>query len=109
MTSNYRLRYEMVKPVISKIYSQKLLVDNHFSGSDDSTSLESIKQAYDYMSECDTYLRSFDVKDNLLTYPIQRIARLNELSTVELLKEYGNVLSRIGQPFDFTKSDCATG
>ena len=108
MTPNYRLRYEMVKPVISKIYSQKLLVDNHFSGSDGSTSLESIKQAYDYMSECDTYLRSFDVKDNLLTYPIQRIARLNELSTVELLKEYGNVLSRIGQPFDFTKSDCAT-
>ena len=109
MTSNYRLRYEMVKPVISKIYSQKLLVDNHFSGSDGSTSLESIKQAYDYMSECDTYLKSFDIKDNWLTYPIQRVARLNELSTVELLKEYGNVLSRIGQPFDFTKSDCATG
>ena len=105
MTPNYRLRYEIVKTVIAKIYSQKLLVDNHFSGSDVSTALEAIKQAYDYMSECDTHMRSFDVKDNLLTYPIQRVARLNELSTVELLKEYGNVLSRIGQPFDFTKSE----
>ena len=106
MTPNYRLRYEIVKAELSKVYNQKLLVDNHFVGLDGSTDLASIKEAYNYVSECDSYMKSFCIKDNLLAYPIQRIARLNELSTVELLNEYGNVLSRIGQPFDFTKSDC---
>lgn len=28
----------------------------------DSLTIEQVKQAYDYISECDTYLRSFDIK-----------------------------------------------
>ena len=85
------------------------MVDNHFSGSDASSDLSSIKEAYEALSGYDPYMTLFNLKDNMLIYPIQRVARLNELSTVELIKEYGNVLSRIGQPFDFTKSECAKG
>lgn len=33
------------------------------------------------------------------------ITRLNELNTIDLLKEYGNMSSRVGHPFDFMKKD----
>lgn len=107
MTPNYIKRYEIIKGLFSKIYSQKLLLDNHFNYSNDTTDLAEIKEAYDSLLQYDNSLKLFDIKDGLMTYSVRRIARLNELSTVELLKEYGNVLSRVGQPFDFMKSDCA--
>lgn len=107
MTPNYNKRYEIIKGLFSEIYSQKIMLDNYFDNSDDSIKLEEVKESYAFLSKCHNDLKLFVIKDGLMSYPVKRIARLNELSTVELLKEYGNVLSRVGQPFDFMKSDCA--
>lgn len=40
--------------------------------------------------------------DQIPVTTVRRIARLNELTTIDIVKEYGIALSRIGHPFDFS-------
>lgn len=46
--------------------------------------------------------KKFDSIEIAISFPVRRIARLNELTTIDIVKEYGIALSRIGHPFDFS-------
>lgn len=107
MSSNYIKRYETIRLMFSEIYRNKILVDQHFDGSETEDHREITKEAYCSLSKFDNTLQQYSLKDDLMVFPFRRIARLTELITVGLLKEYGNVLSRVGQPFDFIKANCS--
>ena len=61
----------------------------------------------DYMYNNISYNNLIDrdeyCNDTAISFPVRRICRLNELTTIDIIKEYGIMLSRIGQPFDFYK------
>lgn len=104
MSPNYINRYEIIRLMFSKIYQNKLVVEQHFDDSKSEDHREIAKEAYCYLSKLDNALQQYELKDTLMVFPFRRIARLTELITVELIKEYGNVLSRVGQPFDFMRT-----
>ena len=54
-------------------------------------------------------MKKFDNAEIAIAYPVQRIARLNELITIDIVKEYGIALSRIGHPFDFSEAVPTSG
>lgn len=64
-------------------------------------SYECAKTAYETIVTIDPYLKKFEVIDNQLTYPIKRVCRLSELVAIDIVRQYGVTLSRIGHPFDF--------
>ena len=76
-TDNFRIRYEKIKDMFTDIIVNKEKMDAH--------------------------IKEYHMEGSVLSYQICRIARLNEMYTIGLLKEYGNVLSRVGHPFDYMK------
>ena len=55
-----------------------------------------------YLEGVDSNMKKFDSIEIAISFPVRRIARLNELTTIDIVKEYGIALSRIGHPFDFS-------
>ena len=100
-TSNYKMRYEILIRLFAEVYQNKIMFEKFVDQDDKNTDIDKIKKAYTYLLNLDGILKDFIIEDSLMVYPIQRIARLNEHYTVELLNEYGHVLSRVGGPFDF--------
>lgn len=77
-------------------------IDESFlSGGADITA-EDAKAAYEYLEGVDSNMKKFDSIEIAISFPVRRIARLNELTTIDIVKEYGIALSRIGHPFDFS-------
>lgn len=103
-TKNYTERHKIISSMLSDLYKKKQVVDEFWRHHKEIDDIAEIKVAYDCLLSCDGILNNFEVDGNSITYPVQRVARLNESNTISLLKEYGNVLSRVGQPFDFAKS-----
>lgn len=103
---NYQKRLTEILHLIHEIQKNKTIVDNQISG-EISQEKDIVQTAYAAFIKTDAFMNSFDIHDNKLSYSVQRIARLNELCTVDLLKEYGNTLSRVGQPFDFLMNSAA--
>lgn len=106
-TVNYTKRFRNVFDKINEIKSRKILLTSFF---DDNCveSKEKIKEAYEYLEGINLWLKNFEIGDNRISFPICRISRLNELTTVEIVNNYASISSRIGQPFDFLKSnDCS--
>lgn len=99
---NYQKRLAKILQLINEVHKNKTIIDNQING-EISQKKEIVQTAYAAFIKTDAFMNSFDVHDNKISYSIQRIARLNDLCTVDLLKEYGNTLSRVGQPFDFLK------
>ena len=100
-TSNYRIRFGEVLTNIKKVQSSKAALDSFLAGGKD-VSAEDAKAAYTYLESLDPNLKSFETIGIAISFPIHRIARLNELTTIDIVKEYGIALSRIGHPFDFS-------
>ena len=90
--------------MLSDLYKKKHTIDEFFRHHKEIDNIAEIKDAYNCLLSCDGIFNNFKDDGNSITFPIQRVARLNELNTISLLKEYGNVLSRVGQPFDFLKT-----
>lgn len=102
-TSNFKNRYKSIKQLFFEVYKSKSILDEFWKHHDKKLDIENLKKAYDYLLTADTNIKNFNINGTLMIYPVQRISRLNELTTIDLLKEYGNILSRVGQPFDFIK------
>lgn len=103
-TENYIERHKIISSMLSDLYKKKQVVDEFWGRHKEIDDIAEIKATYDYLLSCDGILSHFEVAGNSVVFPVQRVARLNELNTISLLKEYGNVLSRVGQPFDFLKT-----
>lgn len=102
-TINYSKRYKDILTLFSEVLKNKQIIDNFLSGNKSEKNTEEIKNAFSYLWNCDSAIKKFEFNGSSLSFPIQRIARLNELNTIDLLKEYGNMSSRVGHPFDFIK------
>lgn len=102
-TSNFNKRHKIISSILSDLYNKKQVIDKFFENYKETDDISEIKKAYDCLLVSDGFLNKFGIDGNSIFFPVQRLARLNELNTISLLKEYGNVLSRVGQPFDFLK------
>lgn len=60
------------------------------------------KNVYETIINMDSYLKKFEEIDNKLIYPIKRVCCLSELVAIDIVRQYGVTLSRIGHPFDFS-------
>ena len=101
-TGNYRIRFAEVFNTVMGIQTSKDILNTFLSGKTGTTA-EEVKVAYEYLESLNPNIKRFNIIDGVMSFPVQRIARLNELTTIEIVKKYGIILSRIGQPFDFTE------
>lgn len=106
-SNNYRNRFVEVFRTIKKIHTNKLKLNSFLTGTSD-VAAKDAQHAYEYLENIDPIMKRYDTAEITISFPVRRIARLNELTTVDIVKEYGIVLSRIGHPFDFSKTyqDC---
>ena len=104
-TSNYKKRYEIITKIFSKVYRNKHILDKLLDYHTSEEDVVEAKDAYAYLLKSDSDIKAFEINGTSMMYPVQRVSRLNELHTVGLLNEYGHILSRVGQPFDFLKDD----
>lgn len=100
-TSNYRIRFGEVLKFVKAIQSSKAKLDSFWSG-DPGITIGDAKAAYEYLESLDPHMKKYDTAEIAISFPVRRIARLNELTTIDIVKEYGIALSRIGHPFDFS-------
>lgn len=100
-TNNYRIRFGEVLETTKAIKINKEKLASFLDGETD-ISAEDAKAAYEYLERLDPHLKRFDTAGVAISFPVRRIARLNELTTIDIVKEYGIALSRIGHPFDFS-------
>ena len=91
-TNNYRIRFGEVLETVKALQNSKKKLDLFFSGKGN-VSLEEARIAYNYLEILDPNLKSFETIDVAVSFPVQRIARLNELTTIDIVKEYGIVMS----------------
>lgn len=105
-TSNYRLRFAQVLETITAIQRSKAALDSFMSDKTNVTRADA-KSAYEHLERLDPNMKNFNSDGTMLSFHVQRIARLNELTTIDIVKEYGIALSRIGHPFDFSGSKSA--
>ena len=105
-TNNYRIRFAEVLEIIRVIQNSKVKLDSFLSGDTDVTAKDA-KDAYEYLESLDPNMKRFDNAEVAVSFPVRRILRLNELTTIDIVKEYGIALSRIGHPFDFSDATSA--
>lgn len=99
-TINYSERFRKVFNQLMEIHVNKTILQKFWSDHS-SIPLEEAYKAHDKLEGTDPNLKRYDTFGNIISFPVKRICRLNELTTIDIIKEYGVVLSRIGQPFDF--------
>lgn len=104
-TINYLNRHKAISVLFSEVLKSKQIIDKFLSNYKVEKNTEEIKKALSYLSNCNSAIKNFELNGSSLSFPVQRIARLNELNTIDLLKEYGNMSSRVGHPFDFIKKE----
>ena len=100
-TNNYKLRFGEVLNNVKNIQKSKAIIDS-FLNKGASVSARDAKDAYGFLESLDPNLKKYDSVGIAISFPVSRIARLSELMTIDIVKEYGIVLSRIGHPFDFS-------
>lgn len=100
-TNNYRIRFAEVLETVKAIQSRKKTLDAFFTCKTKVAAKDAI-EAYSYLESIDPNLKNYENAEVAISFPVQRIARLNELTTIDVVKEYGIALSRIGHPFDFS-------
>ena len=76
---------------------------NDFLSGKTGVAAEDAKVAYEHLESLDPNMKKYDNVKETISFPVRRITRLNELTTIDVVKEYGITLSRIGHPFDFTE------
>lgn len=103
-TDNFRLRFYEVHRKLKEIHFNCTILKNFW----EDTSVVSVESAHDAntaLEGVDPNLKRFESIDMLMSFPVKRLCRLSELTTIDIIKEYGVMLSRIGQPFDFINDD----
>lgn len=99
-TVNYQARFYKVLEIITQIHSNRTLLQK-FWEDPSSVSSEDACKAHIQLDKINPNLKEYDTLDTIISFPVKRLCRLNELTTIDIIKEYGVMLSRIGHPFDF--------
>ncbi len=102
-TVNYQARFYKVLERISTIHYNRMLLQR-FWEDPSSVPCEAAHNAQDQLDRIDPSLKEYEALDNRVLFPVKRVCRLNELTTIDIIKEYGIMLSRIGHPFDFANN-----
>lgn len=100
-TNNYGIRFAEVLETTRAIQRSKAKLDSFFAG-ETAVTTEDAKAAYEYLENLDPNMKKYYNAEVAISFPVRRIARLSELTTIDIVKEYGIALSRIGHPFDFS-------
>ncbi len=100
-TLNYNKRVRFVINIIKQIYESKVTLMKYWEGREE-VSIECAKAVCETLANVDPCLKNFDIIDGTITYQIKRICRLNEMVAIDIVRQYGVTLSRIGHPFDFS-------
>lgn len=97
---NYRLRFYNVLEMLSKIHNDRIVLQNYW---DNPSSIPVVNalEAHARLDSINPNLKNYTTNDTTISFPVSRVCRLNELTTIDVINEYGTMLSRIGQPFDF--------
>ena len=98
---NYKKRFENVLNQFIKIHSNLTLLEKYWEDPS-SIDIEKAHTAHLELDKIDSNLKTYTFDGNTLSFPIKRVCRLNELTTIDIIKEFGVMLSRIGHPFDFS-------
>ncbi len=101
-SKNFNKRLKIICVHLKAINESKSTIER-LIGKDAEISEEAARAAYATLLSEDSFLKNYTISKNKLCYPVQRICRLDELTTIDIVKDYGIVLSRIGHPFDFLK------
>lgn len=99
-TDNYRLRFGKVLERVGEVHTNRTLLQK-FWDDPSSVSTEDAYKAHIALDDVDPNLKKYNFVDSCISFPVKRICRLSELTTIDIIKRYGAMLSRIGQPFDF--------
>jgi len=99
---NFNKRILAVIERIKTVYENKTLLDKHIKMNGDISNDDFLSAISDLVCES-PLLTEYTFEGERLVYPIQRICRLNELTTLDIADKYGNALARVGHPFDFLK------
>lgn len=103
-TNNYKLRFAEVLNNVKTLQRNKSILDS-FLNENAGISARNAKDAYGFLESLDPNMKVFDSDGIAISFPVSRIARLSELITIDIVKEYGIALSRIGHPFDFSEDN----
>jgi len=99
-TKNFNYRLAIILEHIRLVYKNQRVVEQFFAQEKEVSSKEA-QSAYEALTNETPFMKKYKISDGRFSYSAQRVCRLDELTTVDIIKEYGTVLSRIGHPFDF--------
>lgn len=101
-TERFRNRLRCIFPQFQQIRKDHKLMNNFFTN-DCIVEKEEIKNAYNRCIRVKPELLEYSEDKLRLCYNVQRICRLEELISVDIVNEFGINVSRIGHAFDFTE------
>ena len=74
--------------MLSEVLKNKQIIDDFLSDNKGEKNTEEIKSAFSYLLNCNSAIKNFEFNGSSLSFPVQRIARLNELNTIDFSKLY---------------------
>ena len=101
----FKKRMNYVNQHLNNIISNNRLLENHFKEAQ-ICPLDKVLEAYNFIKTVAPELLHYNEKSNpepAACYNIQRICRLQELTAIDIVRKYGNNVSRIGHSFDFAQ------
>ena len=94
------MRFSKVLEQLTEIHNNSTILQKYWDDPS-SVEVEEAFNAHNVLKCVGADLKKYDTFDNVISFPVKRICRLNELTTIDIINEYGVMLSRIGQPFNF--------
>lgn len=99
-TINYQKRFLKVLEKLNEIFKNSIILKRFWEEPSKQLAEDAYK-AYIMLNDVNAELKNYESFDEVISFPVKRICQLTELITIDIIKEYGLMLSRIGHPFDF--------
>lgn len=100
-SERYRLRMQQVVSRLKKVANNSSLLEKFFANEE--FEKDKVRQAYEDNRMINPELLKYKVMDGMFSYDVQRVCRLDELVSIDIVNMLGINLSRIGHSFDFTE------
>lgn len=98
----YILRMENVISILQKIVENENILEHMFSNVEE-IDIYKAKKAYEENKMVKPELLRYKIEGGVLSYDVQRICRLDELISIDIVNKFAINVSRIGHSFDFTE------
>ena len=93
------------KAVVSEAVTPQAFVSSSATPKAVVNDAEPAKEAYKHLVTLDHEIKTYCLSGSVLTYPVKRVCRLQELMTIDVVEKYSSAASRIGHPFDYFRSN----